>query len=68
MKKRARNIADDELVIEDMVDRGRKLFGDVGFKHSTIKFKQKKIFPLPMYGIGRVNQFGWVRTFLLMIF
>ena len=34
MQKRARNLADEELLIEVIAGRGWKIFGDTGVEHS----------------------------------
>ena len=68
MQKRARNLADDELLIEVMADRGRNLLGETVEQFDNLKLKIKKFSSMLMFGLGRANQFGWLRTVLLMTF
>ena len=65
MQKRVRNLAAEELLIEVMADRGIKLFGETVSECSS---HIKKIIPILMFGLGRANQFGWLRKVLLMTF
>ena len=44
MQKRARNLADDELLIEVMADRGRNLLGETDEQFDNLTYINKKIF------------------------
>ena len=66
MQKIARNLLDEELSIEVIADKGSMLRWKRirNFEILTVK----KITPILMFGSGRANQFGCLRTVFLKTF